>query len=138
MERIRGNPMFRALRLDKLVTQALEACLQALVLERWGQLPALAMIRQSPAEIRARAERLLAELPFPAQIIEGQSVIGGGSTPDQSLPTFLLAIPQPEMERRLRLGEPPIIARVEKGQLLIDLRTVFPHEEQTLLSALLI
>ena len=87
---------------------------------------------------RARAERLLAELPFPAQIIEGQSVIGGGSTPDQSLPTFLLAIPQPEMERRLRLGEPPIIARVEKGQLLIDLRTVFPHEEQTLLSALLI
>ncbi len=136
IERIRRNPMFRALRLDKLVSQALEACLRALVLERWDQLPALAMIRQTPAEIRARAERLLAELPFPAQIIEGQSVIGGGSTPDQSLPTYLLAIPQPEMERRLRLGEPPIITRVEKGQLLIDLRTVFPHEEPSLLSAL--
>ena len=40
------------------------------------------------------------------------------------------------MERRLRLGEPPIITRVEKGQLLIDLRTVFPHEEPALLSAL--
>ena len=138
IERIRRNPMFRALRLDKLVTQALETCLRALALENWDQLPALTMIRQTPAEIRARAERLLAELPFPAQIIEGQSVIGGGSTPDQSLPTFLLAIPEPEMERRLRLGEPPIIARVEKGQLLIDLRTVFPHEEAALLSALLV
>ena len=70
---------------------------------------------------------------------EGMGWISGpflGLFPE--LPTYLLAIPQPEMERRLRLGEPPIITRVEKGQLLIDLRTVFPHEEQTLLSALLI
>lgn len=136
IERIRRNPMFRALRIDKLVTQALENALRAVVLERWDDLPAIAMIRQTPASIRDRAERLRAQLNFPSTVVPGESLVGGGSTPDQALPTYLLAIPQPEMERRLRLGKPPVIARVEKGQLLIDLRTVFPHEEPALLGAL--
>jgi L-seryl-tRNA(Ser) seleniumtransferase len=134
--RIRRNPMFRALRVDKLITQALENTLRALALEQWDQLPALAMIRQTPEQIRTRAEKLVAQLSFPASVVPGTSVIGGGSTPDQSLPTFLIAIPRPEMERRLRLGEPPVIARLERGQLLLDLRTVFPHEEEALLGAL--
>ncbi len=136
MERIRRNPMFRALRIDKLVTQALENALRAIVAERWDDVPALAMIRQTPESIRDRAERLRAQLALASTVIPGESLVGGGSTPDQSLPTWLLAIPRPEMERRLRLGKPPVIARVEKGQLLIDLRTVFPHEEAALLGAL--
>ena len=136
IERIRRNPMFRALRIDKLVTQALENALRAIVTERWDNVPALAMIRQTPESIRDRAERLRAQLDLASTVIPGESLVGGGSTPDQSLPTWLLAIPRPEMERRLRLGKPPVIARVEKGQLLIDLRTVFPHEEAALLGAL--
>ncbi|MFN9894270.1 MAG: L-seryl-tRNA(Sec) selenium transferase [Acidobacteriota bacterium] len=136
IERIRRNPMFRALRIDKLVTQALENALRAIVTERWDELPAIAMIRQTPERIRDRAERLRAQLELAATVIPGESLVGGGSTPDQSLPTYLLAIPRPEMERRLRMGKPPVIARVEKGQLLIDLRTVFPHEEAALLGAL--
>jgi L-seryl-tRNA(Ser) seleniumtransferase len=136
IERIRRNPMFRALRIDKLVTQALENALRAIVTERWDELPAIAMIRQTPERIRDRAERLRAQLELAATVIPGESLVGGGSTPDQSLPTWLLAIPRPEMERRLRMGKPPVIARVEKGQLLIDLRTVFPHEEAALLGAL--
>jgi L-seryl-tRNA(Ser) seleniumtransferase len=136
IERIRRNPMFRALRIDKLVTQALEHALRAIVLERWEDLPSIAMIRQTPESIRDRAERFREQLNFPATVIPGESLVGGGSTPDQSLPTYLLAIPRPEMERRLRLGKPPVIARVEKGQLLIDLRTVFPSEEAALLGAL--
>lgn len=136
IERIRRNPMFRALRIDKLVTQALENALRAVVLERWDDLPAIAMIRQSAETICGRAERFREQLNIPATVIVGESLVGGGSTPDQSLPTYLLAIPQPEMERRLRLGKPPVITRVEKGQLLIDLRTVFPHEEAALLGAL--
>jgi len=136
IERIRRNPMFRALRIDKLVTQALENALRAIVTERWDDVPALAMIRQTPESIRDRAERLRAQLALASTVIPGESLVGGGSTPDQSLPTWLLAIPRPEMERRLRLGKPPVIARVEKGQLLIDLRTVFPHEEAALLGAL--
>jgi L-seryl-tRNA(Ser) seleniumtransferase len=136
IERIRRNPMFRALRIDKLVTQALENALRAIVTERWDELPAIAMIRQTPERIRDRAERLRAQLELAATVIPGESLVGGGSTPDQSLPTYLLAIPRPEMERRLRMGKPPVIARVEKGQLLIDLRTVVPHEEAALLGAL--
>lgn len=136
IERIRRNPMFRALRIDKLVTQALENALRAIVTERWDDLPAIAMIRQTPESIRDRAERLRGHLDLAATVIPGASLVGGGSTPDQSLPTYLLAIPRPEMERRLRMGKPPVIARVEKGQLLIDLRTVFPHEEAALLGAL--
>ena len=69
------------------------------------------------------------------EIVPGQSVIGGGSTPDQALPTWLLAIQCPdvvESERRLRAAEPPVIARIENDRLVFDLRTVFPDEEEDL------
>ena len=78
------------------------------------------------------------------EIIEGKSVIGGGSTPDQSLPTHLIALKSrrrsaEEIESRLR--EPasgiPIIARIEEDRLVIDLRTVFADEEVALANSLL-
>src|SRR5215471_14178010 len=72
--RLRRNPIFRALRLEKLIYQALESTLRALVLERWDQVPAIAMIRQSPDEIRARAEAMAAKIPG-AEVRPGQSVI---------------------------------------------------------------
>src|SRR5258708_31218277 len=61
--RLRRNPLFRALRLDKTIYQALERALRGLLLERWDEVPALAMIRQSAAEIRCRAEALVARVP---------------------------------------------------------------------------
>src|SRR5207302_9471585 len=83
--RLRRNPLYRALRVDKMVYQALEATLRNLLLERWENIPALAMIRQSAAEIYGRAEALLARFPdLDAEILPGKSVIGGGATPDQS------------------------------------------------------
>jgi len=137
--RLRRNPLFRALRLDKLVCQALEQTLRNIVLERWEAMPALAMIRQTAGEVRRRAQALLKKIPdFPAEIIEGESVIGGGSTPEQPLPTFLIAVAAPhsaEVEKRLRSGHPPIIARIENSRLLFDLRTVFQEEEELLLAA---
>jgi len=135
--RLRRNPLFRALRLDKLITQALETTLRHLVFERWDEIPALRMIHTSVDEIRERAETMRARLPF-LEVIEGRSVAGGGSTPDQSLPTWLLAIPGDPVaaERTLRLGEPPVIARIENERLVLDLRTVFPEEEEDLARAL--
>jgi L-seryl-tRNA(Ser) seleniumtransferase len=121
--RVRRNPMFRALRLDKMMCQALEATLRAFVLEDWERLPALRMIRMTADEIRVLAERLLPGM----ELVPGESVIGGGSTPDQSIPTWLVSLP--EIERELRLNEPPVISRVENGRTLLDLRTVFPEEE---------
>ncbi len=134
--RLRRNPMFRALRLDKLIYQALETTLRNLVLERWDQIPALRMISQSSEELRARSENMLRRLDgLRVSVIEGSSVIGGGSTPEQPLRSWLIAIDCTdvvEAERSCRLGDPPVVARIEDGRLLLDLRTVFEQEEHDL------
>jgi L-seryl-tRNA(Ser) seleniumtransferase len=134
--RLRCNPMFRALRLDKLIYQALENTLRSLVLERWDEVPVLRMISQTGEGLRARAESLLGRLDgLRASVIEGSSMIGGGATPGQSLQSWLIAIDCAdvvEAERRCRLSDPPVVARVEDERLLIDLRTVFVSEENEL------
>ncbi|HYL38694.1 MAG TPA: L-seryl-tRNA(Sec) selenium transferase, partial [Bryobacteraceae bacterium] len=134
--RLRRNPMFRALRLDKLIYQALETTLRNLLLERWDLIPALRMISTPGADLHDRAEQFAAGLDgIRAQLIEGTSVIGGGATPEQPLASWLIAIQCAdvvEAERRCRLSEPPVIARIEDGKLLLDLRTVFPAEEAEL------
>jgi L-seryl-tRNA(Ser) seleniumtransferase len=138
--RLRRNPMFRALRLDKMIYQALEATLRNLLLQRWDAIPALAMIRQSVEKVRARAEALIKRTAIRAELLPGRSVIGGGATPEQSIPTWLIAIACDNLtaaEHRLREGQPPVIARIENDRLLIDLRTVFPEEEAELAAALL-
>ena len=138
--RLRRNPMFRALRLDKLIYQALETTLRNLVLERWDQIPALRMIAQSSEELRARSQKLVGRLNgLRASVMEGSSVIGGGSTPEQPLKSWLIAIDcvdVVEAERRCRLSDPPVVARIEDGRLLLDLRTVFANEEDDLAAAI--
>ena len=134
--RLRRNPLFRALRLDKLICQALENTLRSLVLERWDEVPALAMIRQSAAAVRARAEALVSRVPgLRAEVVEGSSVIGGGATPEQSIPTWLIAIPcanAAAAERQLRAATPAVVARIEGGRVLLDLRTVLKEEQDDL------
>jgi L-seryl-tRNA(Ser) seleniumtransferase len=137
--RLRRNPLFRALRLDKVIYQVLEATLRNVLLERWELVPAIAMIRQSAEAIRERAEALVARMPgMTAEVVEGQSVIGGGATPEQSIPTWLIAVEcdAADVEHRLRVGDPPVVARIEDGKLLLDLRTVFADEEAELVGAL--
>ncbi len=136
--RLRRNPLFRALRIDKLITQALETSLRHLVFERWEEIPAIHMIRMTAEEIRTRAENIRAQVQG-TELIEGRSVAGGGSTPDQSLPTWLLALSgnANALERKLRANDPPIIGRIENDRLVLDLRTVFAEEESDLVRALL-
>jgi L-seryl-tRNA(Ser) seleniumtransferase len=136
ISRLRRNPMFRALRLDKLIYQALESTLRALLFEDWDRLPALKMIRLTADEIRQRAVTLAAQIPG-ATVEPSESVTGGGSTPDRRLPTYVIAIPGDPVatEKRLRSGAPPIICRIENNQVLLDLRTVLPSEESAVLSA---
>lgn len=135
--RIRRNPMFRALRLDKLITQALETTLRHLLFEEWDAIPALRMIRMTAADLRRRAEQLAQRIAG-AEVMESASVVGGGSTPDQTLPAWVVAIPgnAVRMEKALRGGDPPVIARIEDERLLVDLRTVLESEEEELLAAL--
>jgi L-seryl-tRNA(Ser) seleniumtransferase len=82
-----------------------------------------------------RAEKLRERVPS-LEIIEGQSVAGGGSTPDQSLPTWLLAISGDVVQIEKTLRAQKIIARIENGKVVLDLRTVFPEEDDELLKAL--
>src|SRR5690348_2367195 len=149
VEQIRRNPLFRALRVDKLTIAALEATLSAYQRGALDEIPALRMIRMTAAELETRArafiDKMRACLPCEVEleIRNGSSVIGGGSTPEQKLPTKLIAIRSPrhsavQLEERLRKPQsgPPVIARIEKNLLVLDLRTVFPEEEDALLAAL--
>ncbi len=138
--RLRRNPLFRALRLDKVICQALESTLRSLLLERWDDVPALAMLRQSADQLRRRALALVARVPaLRAEVIPGESVVGGGATPMQSIPTWVIAVECTDVvdaERALRARDVPVIARVQDERLIFDLRTVFGAEEDTLVSAL--
>ena len=137
--RLRRNPLYRALRLDKLVCQALEHTLRAVLLERWEETPALAMLRLSPDAIHARAEALVARTPgIRAEIVPGSSLAGGGATPQQSIPTWLIAMECDAVaaEAALRGWNPPIIGRIQDERLVLDLRTVFAEEEDEVSAAL--
>ncbi len=136
IDRIRRNPLFRALRVDKLIYQTLETTLRHLLFEQYDCVPALRMLRASADSIRERAERLCGGLN--GQVIAGESVAGGGSTPDQALPTWLIAMDgnAVELEKKLRAGDPPVIARIQNDRLVIDLRTVAAGEEEQLVAAL--
>jgi L-seryl-tRNA(Ser) seleniumtransferase len=140
--RMRSNSLFRALRVDKLIYAALEATLLAYAKRDHDAIPTLRMMRLSKKEIGERAETLAKSLPrkFTAEIVEGESVIGGGAAPSSVLPTRLLAVTgadvsADELASRLRSADPPIIARVEDGRVLLDLRTVFPDQDALMAAA---
>jgi L-seryl-tRNA(Ser) seleniumtransferase len=145
LEKIRQNPLFRVLRVDKLTIAALEATLAAYLRGDLQAIPALRLMHITREEIAARATRLAERIStqpgFRVQLEDGESVIGGGSTPGQSLPTKLVAVAHArhsaeELGALLRRNSPPIIARLERDRLLLDLRTVFEEQEDELAEAL--
>jgi L-seryl-tRNA(Ser) seleniumtransferase len=148
--RVRRHPLFRALRVDKLTTAALAATLGAYLRGATDEIPALRMIRMSVEEIKRRAQNFLRELTpelplgeVELELTDGSSLAGGGSTPTQSLPTKLIRIASArysaaQLEQRLRRAPAGIsvIARVENDRLILDLRTVFPDQEPSLIKTL--
>lgn len=143
--RMRQNSLFRALRVDKLTCAALEATLLAYVRQDHDAIPTLRMMRLSKEEIGERAEAIAkgpASAKLKAEIIDGESLLGGGAAPSSVLPTRLLALTSDrfsadELCTRLRNCQPPIIARVEEGRVMLDLRTVFPREDSTIVESLI-
>jgi L-seryl-tRNA(Ser) seleniumtransferase len=142
--RMRSNSLFRALRVDKLVYAALEATLLAYVQHDHDAIPTLRMMRLTKEEIGKRAEALASKVnarQLKIEIIDGESLLGGGAAPSSVLPTRVLALScgglsADELAARLRGSEPPIIARVEEGRVLLDLRTVFPEQNAAVVAAL--
>ena len=147
LERMRRNPLYRALRVDKMMLAALDATLIEHESGRARErVPVLRMIHTPVAVLAARARALREALARAAPglrvaLIEAESVVGGGALPAVGLPTAALAIdPGPEgpdrMAAALRAGRPPVIARVLADRLVVDLRTVADDEEEALLAAL--
>jgi L-seryl-tRNA(Ser) seleniumtransferase len=144
--KVRANPLFRALRVDKMFYAALEATLLAYLREDYDSIPALRMMRLSEDVLAQRAnqiaDRLRANCPnLLVEVAESRSVLGGGAAPGSTLPARVLAVKSAshnadELCARLRQWETPIIARVEEGRVLIDLRTVEPEQEEAIVAAL--
>jgi L-seryl-tRNA(Ser) seleniumtransferase len=139
LARIRKNPLFRALRVDKLTIAALEATIALYLRRDFASVPAQRMIRASKEDIGVRAEPLatqLRDLPgLTVSLVDGESVAGGGSTPGQFLPSKLIAVTHERhsaqnLSAALRRNRPPIVARVEANQLLLDLRTVLDDRQE--------
>ena len=141
---MRANSLFRALRVDKLTYAALEATLLAYVKADFDSVPTLRMLRLSKDDVAERAQSLLARVSRPGlevALVDGESVIGGGAAPSAVLPTRVLAFSHAELSAnefaaQLRQAATPVIARVEDGRVLIDLRTVFPEQTDDLAEAL--
>ena len=147
VQRIRQNPLFRALRVDKLALAVLESTLIAYLTRREeSEIPVVRMIRTDAGRLRERASQLASRLSglrtdLTVEAVEGVSVIGGGSTPSQNLPTWLLrlrssATSAAGLESLLRQSDPPVLARLDREAVLLDLRTVFPADDARLVDIL--
>lgn len=143
--RLRRNPLLRALRADKVVYAALEATLAAYQRgTHFREIPTLRMLSKTKQEIERRARAIANELRnrvnAEISIIEGNSAVGGGAAPDASLPTYLIAIRPADNDlqgfaERLRLSDPPVIARISDNMIVLDLRSVEEFEEPELIAA---
>ncbi len=140
IDRIRSNPLFRAMRVDKLTYAALEVTLLAYLSGREETLPAIQMMRTSADAIRRRCFAMaeaLASSGISVDVVETRSVMGGGTTPGASQPSFAVSLRHPaESESafaaRLRNLEPAVISRSQEGRVLLDLRTVPPAADMEL------
>ncbi|AVT35189.1 L-seryl-tRNA(Sec) selenium transferase [Plantactinospora sp. BB1] len=120
VELLRRHPLARALRVDKLTLAALEATLTGPETPTWRAL------RATPAALRLRTERLRDQLAaggLKAEVVGTEAVVGGGGAPEVTLDSWALALPE-EYAEPLRLGDPPVVGRLERGRLLLDLRCV--------------
>jgi L-seryl-tRNA(Ser) seleniumtransferase len=140
ISKIRKHPLARALRADKLCLAALTATLlHYLKDEAEREIPIWRMMALMPDQVRKTAEGWRQKIGQ-GEIIAGKSTIGGGSLPEESLPTFLLAlnVKRPDgFLKALRRQQPPIIARTENDRILLDPRTVLPEEDGALLVGLM-
>ena len=150
IQKLKKHPLIRALRVDKITLAALQATLLAYLENKATQeIPVWQMIAADTRSLTRRARKWLQALGptgIVARVIETTSTVGGGSLPGQQLPTRALAIqtmtenvaPSPNTAAaRLRAADPPVIARVEADQLILDPRTVLPHQDQAVIAALL-
>lgn len=137
--KLRKHPLARAVRADKVCLAALSATLNHYLKgEAEREIPIWRMISTPEEAVKARATRWSERLGQ-GEVVAGLSTVGGGSLPGETLPTWLLSMRAPSPNaalNKLRRADPPVIARIEEGRVLLDPRTVLPEQEENLLTAL--
>jgi L-seryl-tRNA(Ser) seleniumtransferase len=144
IDALKREPLFRAMRCDKLILSALESTSDA-YLRGDARTPVFDMMHVSNDELRARAERIVAALEgrqLRLRVGDGRAQIGGGTLPRSVLPSVTIEVSHPTrgaqaLAALLRSQPEPVIAYVGRGNLKLDLRTVFPHQDAALIRALL-
>ncbi len=146
LAKVRRHPLMRAVRVDKLTYAALEATLGEYASGRASRtVPVLATILASPTSLQARCElvirRVAPQARLRAEVVDGRSAIGGGTTPGLEIPSRVIALSHlghgaDWLDERLRRADPPVVGRIERDRLILDLRTVRPAEDEELASAL--
>jgi L-seryl-tRNA(Ser) seleniumtransferase len=139
VDKLKKHPLARAIRADKTCLAGLTATLlHYLKDEAEREIPIWRMIALDQQQIKLWAQAWADELGQ-GQVVPGESTVGGGSLPEEVLPTYLLALDVPHTDRflgKLRQGQPPVIARTENDRILFDPRTVLPGQERALLAAI--
>jgi L-seryl-tRNA(Ser) seleniumtransferase len=144
IERLRGNPLYRALRVDKMTIAALQETLLAYLSNEAETIPAIRMLAMSADCVRTRCEAVVEALggeAIGANVIATESVVGGGTTPGTTLASFAVAlemrgITADELAGRLRRLDPPVIGRIQQERVLLDLRTVPENLDELLIRLL--
>ena len=148
IEKITKHPMMRAMRVDKMTLAGLAATLRLYrnIDEAEEKVPLLAMLSTTMDSLRSRAERMLPRLQALAyfqsvEIVEAQSMLGGGSIPTQSVPTICLQVkPQSisvqQLSDQIRKSESPIFGRIQNDAYYLDLRTILPSQDLRVIEAI--
>jgi L-seryl-tRNA(Ser) seleniumtransferase len=141
---LKGEPLFRALRCDKLVFAALTATVDAHLRKAWEEVPVLGLLQTSTEALRMRADALvrrLQALPLTARAVHTEVEIGGGALPHSTIPSIALelsktTISPDELAHRLRQARPAVVGCIARNKFRIDLRTVFPTQDESIVIAL--
>ena len=135
-----SHPLMRALRVDKITIAGLHATLNAYERQTaLSEIPIWRMISMTVDELHARAVTIQAYFGDEVQIVPSMAAVGGGSLPGATMPSVALQLKsdQPnELAKRLRMGEPAVVARIENDHVLLDLRSVLPEQDELLVEAI--
>src|SRR5262249_23929913 len=141
---LKREPLFRALRCDKLCFAALQATIDLHLNQEAAEIPAIGLLQVGESELRARVAAMkdnLSDLPLQITIGQSTAKVGGGTLPKSMLPSVTIEIMSghgsaADFAARLRGTTPPIIGYVANDRFKLDLRTIFPHQDKVVVDAI--